>query len=123
MRVGIGSRWTLTTFPKFRVDSSTLWIVLEIMKNTLVNEYAHATECGLATLEGLLMKKSSPKSEIRRQTSICLRELQVCREHREEIQWGHELHHNFPRVAEILADVPSVDLKTALEVWAYKVSK
>lgn len=46
-------------------------------KRFLAQSYAEATEWNLATLSSLLMKKSSSKSEIRRQTSICLKMLVI----------------------------------------------
>lgn len=45
---------------------------------SIENEYARATEVNLATLEELCYLKSSSKSRISRQQSICLRMLNVC---------------------------------------------
>ena len=44
----------------------------------LENEYAYACEVNLATLEELCLLKSSSKSRIARQRSICLTMLRVC---------------------------------------------
>jgi hypothetical protein len=65
---------------------------------TLETEYAYATECQLATLEGLKSRKSSAKSEIARQEAICSRMLRICRslsEHSLELR-------GLPRVAGFL---------------------
>jgi len=45
---------------------------------SIENEYAYSTEVDLATLEELCYLKSSSKSRISRQQSICLRMLNVC---------------------------------------------
>ena len=82
-------------------------------KPTLENEYAYATECQLATLSGLLLVKRSPKSEISRQRSICLRMLRVCRD-MTSIEWGHKLHPNFGRVEELIM---AADREAALDAW------
>lgn len=90
-------------------------------KPTLANEFAYSTECGLATLEGLLVKKSSPKHEVRRQANIVLRQLRVCREHQSDIEWGHELHPHFSRVQKLV--VPSgsdADLQDNFNAWMTK---
>ena len=84
---------------------------------TLANEYAYATEISLATLSGLLMRKSSAKCEIQRQTNICLRQLQVCLAHKTEIDWGSEWRKDFGRVEELLDAAAKSNLNTALEAW------
>ncbi len=50
----------------------------ELHNPWLMDEYVYATECNLATLDTLCMRKGSSKSDIRRQTSICARMLRVC---------------------------------------------
>lgn len=70
----------------------------------LAGEYAYATECNFATLSGLVLKKSSAKSEISRQRSICLRMLTVCANQKAEIDWGGDYHPNFGRVQRVLED-------------------
>ena len=83
-------------------------------KPTLANEYAYATECQLATLSGLLGKKSSAKSEIKRQANICLRMLGICRSETGSIEWGSEWRHNFGRVQKIIL---AGDLEASLNAW------
>jgi len=81
----------------------------------LAGEYAYATECNFATLSGLVLKKSSAKSEIKRQRSICLRMLQVCATHKAEIDWGGGLTHHFGRVQRTLEDAEKTDFESAMD--------
>jgi hypothetical protein len=83
-------------------------------KPNLANEFAYATECNLATLSGLLLKKRSPKNEIERQTNICLRMLVWCRLEKAVIEWGSPVYKNFGRVEKLVAET---DLPTALKLW------
>lgn len=53
----------------------------------LLESYLWATEVNLATLEELAYLKSSSKSRINRQKSICTKMLQVCQEYGSEIEW------------------------------------
>ena len=76
------------------------------MINTLENEYAHATECLLATLSGLMMRKRSLQGEIMRHTNIALRMLRVCEEHAGNIAWGNRPT-RFPRVHDMLEQAKS----------------
>jgi len=98
-------------------------------KLTLPNEFAYATECNLATLSSLLLKKSSPKSEVKRQTNICCRMLGCCRAEQGNIEWGNTSVKNFGRVEEILNGVKelqgtglytAVILDAALNAWIEK---
>ena len=68
----------------------------------LPNEFAYATECSLATLSQLRLRKSTSKSDIRRQTNICVRMLSVCQRHCKEIAWGDMWRCSFSRVKKIL---------------------
>jgi hypothetical protein len=56
-------------------DSYTLYLDLQ-------SEFAYATECELATLEGLNGKTRTPACELRRHEAICERMVGVCRKHR-----------------------------------------
>jgi hypothetical protein len=47
---------------------------------TLEEHFAYFTECQLATVEGLKMKKRSSKSEIRRHENIANKMTDVCRQ-------------------------------------------
>jgi hypothetical protein len=87
---------------------------MSAFQTTLANEYAYATECALATLSGLVCKKSTAKSEIRRQRSICLRQLGICQTFKSEIEWGTQFHPNFGRAQKLVAET---DLGTALDGW------
>jgi len=53
----------------------------------LLEAYLWATEVNLATLEELAYLKSSSKSRIDRQKSICTKMLQVCQEYASETEW------------------------------------
>ena len=55
--------------------------------NQLLEAYLWATEVNLATLSELAYLKSSSKSRINRQKSICTKMLQVCQEYGSEIEW------------------------------------
>ena len=81
---------------------------------TLANEYAYATEISLATLSSLLFKKSTAKSEILRQTSICLRQLGICQAFKSDIEWGDGRKHHFGRVEDL---VKNLNIRTALDGW------
>jgi hypothetical protein len=75
------------------------------------DEYAYATECQLATLSWLAMKRSSPISEITRQRNICYHMLKVCQEHAGNIAWGRRY---YSRVQDILGDAKNDNLHAAL---------
>ena len=71
----------------------------------LATHYAVATEWNLATLSELCMLKSSSQSRINRQTSICLKMLQVCQEWQPDINFGSMTcysNHAMPRVEKLL---------------------
>lgn len=60
---------------------------MTMQRDRLIAEYVWATEVNLATLDELCCLKSTSKSRIERQRSICLKMLQVCHEHASEIPW------------------------------------
>lgn len=90
----------------------------------LADNYAHATECNLATLAMLLDVKRSSKHSIERQQSICLTMLRVCWAHKDEINWGTEWKCEFPRVKEVLdsaqAALETPGIEAALNRWRNK---
>lgn len=88
---------------------------------SLADEYAYATECQLTTLEGLCAKKSSPKSSLRRHTTIALTMLKVCQEHDSEITWGRGPLMFFRRVREVLDAAKGSTLRKALGDWGAKL--
>ena len=83
-------------------------------KLTLANEYAYATENALATLSSLLLRKNTPKCDISRHRSICLRQLGICQSFKSDIEWGDTWRHHFGRVEEIIAET---NLETGLDKW------
>lgn len=91
----------------------------------IYNQYAYATECNLATLSSLLMKKSSPKSEVQRQRNICTEMLAVCLEHKAHITFhdGSWNGHHHGRVEEILnlTEKNGGNLATAIQEWCSKI--
>jgi hypothetical protein len=86
---------------------------------SLVNEFVYATECQLATLSGLLIKKGTAKSEIKRQIAISLRMLNVCKSEKTNIDWGTQWHPNFGRVQEIVNMSEAIDV--GFELWVRRV--
>lgn len=90
---------------------------MSAFKSTLANEFAYATEGALETLSGLLLKKNTAKCEIKRHRSICLRQLGICQAFKSEIEWGDDLHPNFPRVQKVFIEEPLLAL--ALDSWMY----
>ena len=88
----------------------------------LADDYAEATECNLATLEVLLLRKRSSDSDRRRQRAICFRMLQVCKAHEENITW-RQFPKAFPRVREMLdgAKQEPMGLEGALDRWILEV--
>jgi hypothetical protein len=90
----------------------------------IFNQYANATEYNLATLSGLLLKKSSAKSEVSRQTNICTEMLAVCWEHKANIVFGNGWSHHYGRVEEVVkaAEANGGNLATALAEWASKIT-
>mgnify|MGYP000750366674 CR=1 FL=1 len=90
---------------------------------TLVNDFAYATECNLATLGELLGIKSSSKSRINRQRGICLTMLQALFKYRPEIDWGGSYHPNYSRVQEILAATTPLEVEQALDAHIEKITK
>jgi len=82
-------------------------------------EFFWATECQLATLGGLLCKKSSPKSEIQRQRTISLRMLLACQSLWSEMQGKDFIAREHPRVNAILFDHLSVE--DGLDRWIASV--
>jgi hypothetical protein len=70
----------------------------------LANAMAEAAEWNLATLDQLVSVKSSSKSSINRQKSICEKMLMKCcpAEVFDTIEWGHDLHPKFGRVRKLL---------------------
>lgn len=85
--------------------------------STIHNEFAYATDCNLATLSSLRMRKSSAKSDISRQTNICLRMLAVCQEHKASITFGDGFRHHFSRVEKILEYATTHPMGLALDKW------
>lgn len=82
---------------------------------TLANEYAYATEVNLATLESLLLKKSSAKCDIRRQRDICRRMLGVCDAFKAQIEWStSQWRRDYGRVEEL---IKKGDLGSSLDAW------
>lgn len=84
--------------------------------SSLVNEYAYATECQLATLGMLMDRKSSSKSDIQRQKNICVRMLGVCKANEADVDWRPGFGAPsilFPRLKEIL-DAADLGLETAM---------
>lgn len=69
----------------------------------LANEYAHAAECNMVTLEQLAMTKSSSASRVRRQIGICNRMVEVCKVHENDIEWTRGARELYSRVREIHA--------------------
>lgn len=98
---------------------------LEATVRFAANALAYATECDLATLSGLLLLKSSSKSSIKRQRSICLKLLENCGAVYEWIDWGHAYRPKNHRVQDILdaSGKGPVEKKTqpsvekALDAW------
>lgn len=85
---------------------------------SLEDAFAYATEVNLATLEELLMIKKSSKSKVRRQRGICIGMLEICASSLVtggKIDWGHELHPNFPRVSKILNPAESGSCEERLD--------
>jgi hypothetical protein len=45
----------------------------------LCEKFAYFTECNLATLEGLESRKSTSRSELKRQKEICMKMIENCK--------------------------------------------
>jgi len=86
----------------------------------LEDEYAYATDCQLATLSWLTMRRSSPLSEITRQRNICFHMLKVCQEYASEITWEHGIRRHYSRVEGILEDAKEDNLFEALNRFTLK---
>jgi hypothetical protein len=75
--------------------------------STLADDYAYATECQLATLEGLRLRKNTGRGELKRQHSICESMLSVCLRERDSLVFvlssgGDTRHRGMVRVQSIM---------------------
>lgn len=86
-------------------------------KPTLVNEFAWATECNLATLDELVSIKSVSTARIDRQQSICEQMLETCRRHEAEIEWVTGIRSNFGRVEELLKAIQADGAEKAFAAY------
>jgi len=72
-------------------------------KHYNLNEaFAYYTECQLATLEGCKIKKSTPKSEIRRQLSIARGMLEACIKY--DVKPSTDFGRGCPRLSDFLSN-------------------
>ena len=91
---------------------------------TLLSEFLYATECNLATLEGLIERKRSAKSEVDRQRSICLRMIRTCRQH-DEVGGIQGIDKEYPRVSRLLqgGKAEPSGIEGALDRWIAELRK